>query len=331
MGYLQKLSYNFQKWLGIVVFVVVACLLTYSSPTNAQTSDSQLSLSISPIIFDFSANPGDKIENTLKVTNTHGTGPITVNMEVKPFTGTETGEAQILEEDDPAYSLGKWVTLTPESFILDPGENQLVKFTVNIPASAEPGGRYASILAKTANGGLGTTGAVAVQKVGSLILVKVNGAITYNALVKDFKTVTASERIEDAQDRATFENGPVTFFARLSNTGTSHIRPRGFVTISNMFGNKVGEDVVFPERNVLPGNDRVIEAIWEKARPGYYTATLILNYGDQNEQLTATTTFLVFPWKTGIPIALGILVALWFLTARRKRIIKALSIIFSRH
>jgi hypothetical protein len=298
--------------------------------TQAQNSPKASSLSVSPVIYDIPSNPGDTITNKIKVSNALGTQPIAVEMEVKPFTGTETGEALILEKDNPAYSLGQWITLSPSEFVLDPKETQLVTYTIRIPLNAEAGGRYASILAKSAEGSVSGTGAATVQKVGSLVLLKVSGSVSYSAVVKDFKTIIPTDNPANVDSKSSFEKSPIGFFTNISNTGKSHIKPSGFIVISNMFGKKVA-DVPFPEKIVLPGNDRLITAGWEGAKIGYYTATLLLNYGDKNEQLTATTTFLVFPWKTGVPIILGTLIVLWFLIARRKRFGKALAVIFGRH
>lgn len=325
-----RLSNNFRKWLAATAFVAVLFLCV--APLGyAQTSGdvAKTSLAISPVTFVLTANPGDVITNKVKVTNSQGNKSVAVEMEVKPFTGTETGQAVILDEENPAYSLGKWVTVSPQSFTLEPKETQVVEYTITIPADAEAGGRYASILAKSGEGEVSGTGATTVQKVGSLVLLRVNGTVSYGATVKDFKTVRSGQDLEQATSQLNFERAPVTFYSKIANTGKSHILPSGFVVVSNMFGKKV-TDIPFPERFVLPGNDRVVEAMWDDAKIGYYTATLLLNYGDKNEQLTATTTFLVFPWKTGVPIILGVVIVVWFIIARRKRLAQALGVIFSR-
>lgn len=331
MRYSLKLSYNFRKWLAVTTFGVAISALAVSPFAVAQSNEPQSSsLAISPLTFVLSANPGDRIENTVKVTNAQGSGAISIAMEVKPFTGTETGEAVIQDEENPAYELGKWTVVSPQQFVLQPKETKIVTYTISVPSNAEAGGRYASIMAKSGNQNLTGTGAAVVQRVGSLVLLNVNGTISYDATIKEFKTVKSDGDIEQPVAKFNFDKPPVTFFTRVNNSGKSHIKPTGFVVVSNIFGKKIG-GIPFPERFVLPGNDRVLETKWEDAKIGYYTATLLLNYGDKNEQLTATTTFLVFPWKTGLPIIAGSLVVLWFAITRRKRIVKALGVIFAKH
>ena len=333
MRYGKKLSYNFRKWLVIATFSVVLISLFILPIVNAQTEgESKTTLAVSPVIFELAANPGDSIENSIKVSNPHGTESIAVSMEIKPFTGTETGNAIILDTDDPAYTFQEWFSFSPKSFVLQPKEEQIVEVTINIPKNAEPGGRYASILASSGTGEFAGTGAATVQKVGSLILLRVNGTISYTATVKNFQTVAnvENEELADVAEQFNYEGNSVNFLTRITNTGASHIKPEGFIIISDIFGNKV-VDVPFPARNILPGNDRLIGVKWEEAKIGYYTATLFLNYGDKDGQITATTTFMVFPWKTGVPLIIGVLVILWFLIARRGRVSKALSVIFGKH
>ena len=333
MGYEKKLSYNFRKWLAIVTLSVVIISLSLSPAVNAQDADApRTTIAVSPVIFELTANPGDSIENVIKVTNSHGNESISIEMEVKPFTGTETGDAIILDSDDPAYTFQEWFTFSPKSFVLKPKETQVVKVSINVPINAEPGGRYASVLAGSTAGSVSGTGAATVQKVGSLMLIRINGTISYSATVKNFQTVNNVEEkdLAGASEQFNYEGSSVNFLTRITNTGASHIKPAGFIIISDLFGNKV-IDLPFPARNVLPDNDRLLGVKWEEARLGYYTATLLLNYGEKNEQITATTTFMVFPWKTGIPIIIGSFIALWFLIVRRKRLGKALSVIFSKH
>ena len=120
---------------------------------------------------------------------------------------------------------------------------------------------------------------------------------------------------------------PVPFELRVKNQGSVHIRPAGFVTINDTFGNKVA-DVKIDERNVFPGAIRKIDAAWDK--PGFigrYTANALMYYGDTNQQLTASTTFWIIPWQTVGIVAAAFVTAvlvLWFGRRRIGRSLKAL-------
>ncbi|HUD20544.1 MAG TPA: hypothetical protein VMQ44_00535 [Candidatus Saccharimonadales bacterium] len=334
MSLLQPTNGHWHQLRRYLTRIALVVLLFFIGPffqASAQSSpSSSVSLTISPLVFELTTNPGDKISNSIMITNANSTTPVDITMDVEPFVGTDTGEAKIVtEQDDPSYSLKQWVTLTPASFHLEPKRTQIVAYTINVPKDAEAGGRYASILASSKQSAIGTTGAMTVQEVGSLILLGVNGNYTYSASAKDFKTVGASDT-PDQKYKRLFESGPVHFLTKIGNSGNVHIKPEGFVVVNNIFGKKV-VDLPFPQKNIIPNSDRVITTDWNDAKIGYYTATLALNYGEKGGQLNATTAFIVFPWKIGLPIIFLAVLAVWFIIARRKRITTALAIIFGRN
>jgi hypothetical protein len=233
-------------------------------------------------------------------------------------------------EEDPTYSLRQWVTISPKTFTLKPRETKIVTFKTAVPKNAEPGGKYGAIVASTEKGEIGQTGAVTVQKVGALVLLTVQGPIRYDASARDFYTVDSKGDTRDRSPQALYERAPIYFLLRLHNNGTVHIKPKGFITVSNIFGKKI-TDIEVPAKNVLPNSDRAQIVEWNDAKMGRYVATLVLNYGDKNQQITATTSFTVFPWKIGLPIVAGVLIVIWFLIARRARVARALAIIFGKH
>ncbi len=274
-------------------------------------------ISISPLTFELTANPGDTISNKLKVYNPTD-GIIAIKMEVEDFRPVgEIGRVIVTPEEEITYSLKRWVKTEPTEFTLEPREQKFVDFIIEVPENAEPGGKYGSVLASTA-GVIGEeiTGMAIGQKVGALVLLTVSGEVIENLTVKEFIAPSF------------LEYGPVPFSMRFENTGTVHVRPRGFVTITNWWGKKA-TDVEFPQLNVIPGAVRRVEASWSgKWHIGRYTATLIGSYGTINTPLTPVVlTFWVFPWKVALAIFLGILVVLIFFYKTRKRWKMALKIL----
>ena len=266
-------------------------------------------LSISPLTFELTANPGDVLINKLKVYN-HTDSIVGVKMEVEDFTvAGEMGEVRIEPAETEAYSLARWVTTEPTEFTLEPREQKFVDFTINVPENAEPGGHYGSVLATT-TGVIGEeiVGPAVVQKVGALALLTVSGEVKEELIVKDFSCPSF------------LEYGPVNFIIRFENTGTVHVRPKGFVTIADWRGKKAA-DITFPQNNVIPGAIRKIETSWKKKwLAGRYTATLVGSYGTTNVPFNPPIiTFWVFPWKIALAVFLGILVVLIFFYKTRKR------------
>jgi hypothetical protein len=296
---------------GIIFLSTLLIGLSSGVLAFAQSSQKldKAGLSISPTTFEISANPGDKIKQKLRIYNTTNNS-FSVKMEGEDFSAQgEEGRVVVKEREDQTYSLKRWVKFTPAEFTLVSGENKIVNFEINIPKNAEPGGKYGSVLATvTAILGLEQTGALTANKVGALVLLSVSGQVKEKISVKEFSAPTISDI------------GPIPFSIRLENTGTVHERPKGVITITNIFGKKVDE-VIVPAQNIIPGAIRKITAQWQKKWlfGGRYQATLVGSYGSQNEPLNATLIFWAFPWKIGLAVlAVIILIIILLIRAHRK-------------
>ena len=208
--------------------------------------------------------------------------------------------------------------IEPREFTLEPKDQKFVDFIIEVPENAEPGGKYGSVLASV-TGAIGEeiSGLGIAQKVGSLLLLTISGSVQESLTVKEFSAPSF------------LEHGPVSFLIRFENTGTVHVRPRGFVTITNWLGKKV-VDLEFPQMNVIPNVTRRIEASWqEKWFFGKYTATLVGSYGASNTPFNPSVlTFWVFPWKIALAIFLIIILILTFFYMTRRRWQLAVKILF---
>jgi hypothetical protein len=269
-------------------------------------------VTISPLTFELTANPGDTLTNTLKVYNPTSS-IISIKMEAEDIKAVgETGQVIVEPEVEATYSLKRWIKTEPAEFTLEPGEQKFVNFEISVPENAEPGGKYGSVLASTTGVvGKGATGTAIAQKVGALLLLTVAGEVKEELKIVEF---TAPPFLE---------YGPVPFTMRFENTGTVHVRPRGFVTITNWWGKKVA-DVEFSQLNVIPGAIRKIETKWDnKWLFGKYTAMLVGSYGTANLPFNPPVLeFWVFPWKIalGIFIILLLIFAFFYKTRRRWRL-----------
>ena len=264
-------------------------------------------LSVSPLTFELTANPGDEISNIVKVFNT-GDSSIPVTIEVEDFRPVgETGQVTISPEEDETYSLAKWVRTVPETFILEPQELRVVEFTVSVPLNAEPGGHYGSILASISGGTIAGGGTAIAQKVGALLLLQVAGEVREQLFLKSFKAPQFSEY------------GPITLASRFENSGTVHVKPRGFILIKNMLGGEVAQ-LNLSQKNVLPDSIRRMETVLDKKYLfGRYEATLTAIYGSANEPISAVTTFWIIPWKITLGILVGLAIVIFYFYKTRKR------------
>ena len=151
------------------------------------SGDSAKAVNVSPLNFELNSNPGDKIDNFIKIYNDTDS-EISVKMEVEDFAASgERGEVLLKSNDSiSTYSLHNWVSMNPEVFNLSPRSTQVVQFSIVVPENAEPGGHYASILASISSAGVESTGVGVAQKVGSLLLLSVSGEIFEKMDIAEF-------------------------------------------------------------------------------------------------------------------------------------------------
>jgi hypothetical protein len=296
----------------IPLLIAVFVLTISGSLADAQG----LRVAISPLVYEINGEPGEVIENYIKVMNPSHDSSITVVMQFEHISPSgEGGQVVTLPaEDHEVLSLAKWITAEPAEFTLAPREERAIKFLITIPEGAEPGGHYATILAGTrsASGPEGT-GVALVTRVGSLVLLTVPGEAREELSAISFTAPHYSEY------------GPIMFGSRFENTGTLHLRPSAMITVTNILGQKVAE-IPVEERNVLPGAVRLTESEWDSGIlwGGYYTATLSGTYGRANTQFAPqVVSFWAFPWKYGLVI----LALVAFFIATRRRWIRAFKII----
>jgi hypothetical protein len=281
---------------------------------QAAIAQEGIGIAISPLVFEITGNPGEVIENQVKVTNkSQAVTDIKITLEdIAP--SDEEGHVTVEPAETETYSVASWVKTTPQKFTLQPDESVWVQFTITIPRNAEPGGHYGSIVAAGSmiSGGQ-ITGAAIIPRVGALLLISVPGEAKEILTAKDFDAPIYSEY------------GPITFSAKFVNEGTVHLKPNALITVTNWLGQKVAT-ASFPQKNVLPGATRKIEAKLDQKWfwAGKYTATLTGTYGTDNNQLEPVViAFWAFPWKFGLLILGG----LFLLLLMRKRLFIAFKIL----
>lgn len=281
-----------RKLFFALVLAAVAAPAALLSSTQA--------LTISPVVVEYEADPGQTVVGTVKLKN-EGTGTETYYAYAKDFVaGDEAGVPQFLEKDSPTRPLAKYVSFDKSEVTLKGGESDLVIYRISIPESATPGGYFAGLLFGTSPPT--ATGVGAVAATGPLVLVRVSGNIVEKANLKEFSVKPTSAT-----------SLPVDFTIGLENKGTVHVKPQGVIRVTNMFG---GTSAVIPVNelggNVLPDSARSFMTTWQKTELpenaselskewnnfafGPYKATLVMTYGETNQTLTSSTNFWVMPW-----------------------------------
>ena len=282
----------------VVVAVGLIASLTLTFGIFAQNQSSVQSLEVSPPSQELQIDPGQTLTATAKVRNkSRETLPLTVRIEDFTASGEE---GQVALTDQGPYSLAKWTTLTPKSFSLAPGEEQVVTAKIKVPSDKVAGGYYGSfVFSVTPPKGAGV--ANVGQEIASLFLLKIAGEVNEQLSLDSISAPSFSEF------------GPVPLDIKFTNYGNIHTKVYGLVNISDMFGQKVA-DLVINQTNIFPGASRVVKTTLDKQLLfGKYTATAIMYYGTtKNETLTSIGSFTVIPYRI---IALLIVIgALFYLS-----------------
>lgn len=292
--------------LPLLLLGVAGTVLLTNKFVTAQSATQ--GLEVSPPSQEVTIDPGDVKTIKAKITNKSNN---TLPMEVRVEDFTAKGdEGQIELTTTSEYSVASWTKLSTTNFSLAPGESQEVIATITVPGDAA-GGRFGSFVfaVKPETPQPGT--AALSQQIASLFLVKVSGPVDEKLSIKSFSGPAFSEF------------GPITLDIKFANDGNVHIKPYGLVNVTDIFGRKVA-DIVVPGANIFPQADRIINTTLDKQfLIGPYTATALMYYGAENQSLTATTTFFVFPTRVAA-IVLGVLVVLYLLRKRLRKALKAL-------
>ncbi len=301
---------NKASWALLSVLLVVGgTTLAYSIHDYVTAQVPGQGLEVSPPSQEVSIDPGKTTTVKATLRNKSNTSvPVTVRIE--DFTA-KGDEGQIELTADSPYSVASWTNVSPSTFTLQPGAEQEVTAIIKAPADAA-GGRFGSFVFGVKPENADPNSASLSQEIASLFLVKVSGPVDEKLELKSIEAPTFSEY------------GPVPFNLTFANSGNVHVKTFGLVNVTDMFGRKVA-DIVVPGTNVFPSAERVLRSeLSNKFLIGSYKATALMYYGSQNQSLSATTTFYVFPVK----IAAGALVVLFLLYLMRKRLGKALKALF---
>ncbi len=264
---------------------------------------------VGPGKIELNIKPGEQKTTLIKVSNRLGETK-NFHLEIEDFTGSNDPKQPVvlLGGQRGPYSLKDYISFGEQDFELRSGERATIPVTVSVPADAEPGGLYGTVLVSVVSNPttkeVGGGGAAIVSRIGTLFFVTIPGDVKKEGQVTDFGT-TGKKRF--------FGKGPVTFEILYKNDSSVHLNPYGDISIKNMYGEEVGSLVVDPWF-ALPQSLRQREVTWNREFLfGKYTATAQINRGYGDIIDTKEFTFYVLPWKIAMMVVLGLAVIIFFI------------------
>lgn len=294
----MKLIYKIIFCVGLLF--VVSVINCNSDIVHAQSNTkAQKGLTVSPIRSELEIAPGISQDGVLTITNSTKETMV-VDLTAESF-------SVINQQYDYAFTseseMAKWVSFSDSKIELAAGESKKANFTIGVPLSAEPGGRYISLFASTNTHVDSDSSIVSRQRVASLLYLTVTGKITRSG---NLIYLTSPNIV----------TGKVNWSMVLQNTGTTHFRSRYDVKILNIINN----DVVATSQGdalILPGSLRLIaDELPSLKLPGLYKAVYTIGLGDTPARVE--TRYLFYSSPLVLIFVMFIILALIYAAYRLK-------------
>lgn len=294
----MKLIYKIIFCVGLLF--VVSVINCNSDIVHAQSNTkAQKGLTVSPIRSELEIAPGISQDGVLTITNSTKETMV-VDLTAESF-------SVINQQYDYAFTseseMAKWVSFSDSKIELAAGESKKANFTIGVPLSAEPGGRYISLFASTNTHVDSDSSIVSRQRVASLLYLTVTGKITRSG---NLIYLTSPNIV----------TGKVNWSMVLQNTGTTHFRSRYDIKILNIINN----DVVANSQGdalILPGSLRLItDELPSLKLPGLYKAVYTIGLGDTPARVE--TRYLFYSSPLVLIFVMFIILALIYAAYRLK-------------
>lgn len=250
---------------------------------------------VGPGLIESELKPGQTIVEYISVANRISDNR-TFELTVEDMSGSDSADEPVvlLGEARGPYTLKDYVYFPEKTFTLKLGERARIPVTITIPADAEPGGFYGSVLVSTIqtddskNIDYSVPKSPVIARIGTLFFLTVPGNV---------KKESETKKLSLTNDNWLYEKGPIELNVLYHNTGSVHLNPYGELRIKNLFNEEVGFMELEPWF-ALPQSFRTRSITWDREMLfGRYTATAYINRGYDNIVDEVSVSFWVLPWK----------------------------------
>lgn len=215
--------------------------LTAALATWACAAHADFSFAISPPRFELAAKPGERVRQTIEITNaSNASGTLLIRTADWTFRKDDT---VVFVDELVPDSCRPWVAIERRELVVPPRQPYRFRFEVAPPAGQAPVEcRFAIMLEGKESSFAGATAAVPVgARVGVIVYVRV-GDVAPELTIE-------SARVEE-------RGGATTALIDVKNTGTAHGRLDGFLAGIDAQGQQI--DVTPASTPILPGETRTI-------------------------------------------------------------------------
>ncbi len=289
-----------------IIFIIVIIFITIITLRFGRVfAQSVLPLTVAPARQEITINPGEGSAVNIRFYN-FSEAPVSGIVRIADFiVDNSQGAPRIIEDVNqlsPRFSAQTWLNIPYDRITIAAADKVSLQAKITVPADARPGGRYVAVYFEPtisipqAIGAEKEAGTGVTSRIASLIYIKVSGPTSEKALVSRFFTP------------GFFEYGPVKVETQILNRGDYHVRPRGVITMSNVFGTPV-DQTNLREENIFPDVVRNYEnSLGKKWLMGKYKLNFTASYGEKGQVLEAFTYVWVFPWRVALAVILTLII-----------------------
>ncbi len=249
---------------------------------------------VGPGKFELELAPGQSRVVELTVSNRMGETK-RFGFEIEDTEGSSDGSAavRLLGSERGPYTLRDYIQIPQMQFDLAHGQRARIPITISLPADAEPGGRYGSVVVSTVSssnqaedGSGATSGSVIVSRIGTLFFITSPGTQDRQGSLQSLSILP---------DKRIYFEGPFKFSLTYENTGNVHTNPYGEIRIYNLFQEEI-DFIQLDPWYAMPKSLRSREVEWNRdVLIGRYTAVAQINRGYDNIVDEERISFFVIP------------------------------------
>lgn len=261
--------------------------------------------SLSPTKIDLTIDPGEKQILEIKIKNAEQQ-PVGLRPVVMGAEQNTSGAIVFVSGKSEAES---WAMTKTANFVLQPGQEQIIQFLIDVPSGSYPGSYYLGLGVSQENvsgGNVNMSGRLL-----SVVNIKVSGTASETLVLNGW---SSAEKIWFSPDWK--------LNAEVENKGNVELPLKGSIEVYSLFGRKLMEKDLPMGNKIIPGTKRFF--VWDASlskvdifKPGIFRANLVLQYGLTGQKITTSTTFWYFyPPTLFVIVAVPLLVVLIFLAKK---------------
>ena len=292
--------------IKITLLLLPVLTVFFVSNIYAQTPPDK-GITLSPVISNVTLNKGETYNGKLYITYNNNSK---VNANVLVYAFRQSGDTQHPKFSDKINKLSQaihWIDIQ-KNVELYPHKSIVIPYTLHVAQNASPGGHFLSIIISITKSG----NEKIVESVGSLLIITINGKIISSGYIQSF-----------SETHKIFFQNPINLYLKFVNTGNIQLAPFGYITISNIFGNKIKVIEINKKQSLdLPKSTRLYQTNFDLKnfinQFGIYTATLNLTYGYPGHFVNtqSSSTFYYFNYIYLIVLILIIIAILLYIIKR---------------